>query len=392
MKVVLSAIKRQQSNYLKKTGKLWIKKFPDLPNKNRVSDLKEVSKSENMSFKTNLKSDIMLNFNTQKINFWFNSVLKNEIPIKAVVLTLLGGFGLILSLLIAITKYESAYFFILGKSDTILFIINLFARALCTCVFLGLYYCRMLSLRLFFASKLYSLNLFYLYHNFNSRTVIHVILCLLFLILNFSEGGLFFVNNVALCESTVESLAEPGDVDRAVGPFVVNPANPVGMVFNAPGGSVGMSALTENEDTPLGLVVNRPSNVSSDVSSNGSFMTRETDFPADPIPRRFADFIFPGQSEGPGEAGYLVALPPLDATPEDTKSESSSVVAVQLLGSTPEDAKSESSSVGEVPAAGLAVAPVTHTVDRSVEQFDSQEQLSSENNGVCSSCFWYFFS
>jgi hypothetical protein len=35
---------------------------------------------------------------------------------------------------------------------------------------------------------------------------------------------------------------------------------------------------------------------------------------------------------------------------------------------------------------------VTHTVDRSVEQFDSQEQLSSENNGVCSSCFWYFFS
>jgi hypothetical protein len=308
MKVVLSAIKRQQSNYLKKTGKLWIKKFPDLPNKNRVSDLKEVSKSENMSFKTNLKSDIMLNFNTQKINFWFNSVLKNEIPIKAVVLTLLGGFGLILSLLIAITKYESAYFFILGKSDTILFIINLFARALCTCVFLGLYYCRMLSLRLFFASKLYSLNLFYLYHNFNSRTVIHVILCLLFLILNFSEGGLFFVNNVALCESTVESLAqsgdvvrveslaEPGDVDRAVGPFVVNPANPVGMVFNAPGGSVGMSALTENEDTPLGLVVNRPSNVSSDVSSNGSFMTRETDFPADPIPRRFADFVFPGQS------------------------------------------------------------------------------------------------
>jgi hypothetical protein len=82
----------------------------------------------------------------------------------------------------------------------------------------------------------------------------------------------------------------------------------------------------------------------------------------------------------------------LDPTPEDTKSESSSVVAVQLLGSTPEDAKSESSSVGEVPAAGLAVAPVTHTVDRSVEQFDSQEQLSSENNGVCSSCFWYFFS
>jgi hypothetical protein len=46
-------------------------------------------------------------------------------------------------------------------------------------------------------------------NNFHHKTVVQVISLTLFLILNFSQGGLLLVDNAALCDSLIEPLTPP---------------------------------------------------------------------------------------------------------------------------------------------------------------------------------------
>jgi hypothetical protein len=49
-------------------------------------------------------------------------------------------------------------------------------------------------------------------NNFHHKTVVQVTSLTLFLILNFSQGGLLLVDNAAFCDSLIEPLTEPGDI------------------------------------------------------------------------------------------------------------------------------------------------------------------------------------
>jgi hypothetical protein len=113
-----------------------------------------------------------------------------------------------------------------------------------------------MSLRLFFVFKLYSLNFFHVYYNFNFKIILQIVLCFLFLALNFSEGGFLSVNNIVFCESITDSVAEPGDANQVDDPITVTstPGSPAGMIITTSIESEQTPAIT-TADTSSGLVI-----------------------------------------------------------------------------------------------------------------------------------------
>jgi hypothetical protein len=93
-------------------------------------------------------------------------------------------------------------------------------------------------------------------NNFHHKTVVQVISLTLFLILNFSQGGLLLVDNAALCDSFIEPpLTEPGDIDVVESATITDPGHPCGMSVVFSDGSFNISALTPPEATPADIPV-----------------------------------------------------------------------------------------------------------------------------------------
>jgi hypothetical protein len=336
MKTILSRIRREKTReqfYYSHKKKIEIKKIGN----------KKLDK--NFKLITNIKND--LKFNLWSINYSYKQFIKQKKAILAsAVANIFSGADKIPFYPYFFVKDIFAFFcflFLFGTLvfyfrdslnhlDNFNFIIHFFAQVLCTCAFLGLYYYRIMSLRLFFVSKLYSLNFFHIYHALSFKVILQIILCFLFLALNFSEGGFLFVTHTAFCEPmtdsiaestrssgadsiaestrssaadsissstgytststtadstrslTVESVVEPGGVDQVGDPIILTPINLAGVTVTTLAESVQVSEMT-TDDTPHGLVLDVPCDSSVQLSE----LTRSSDFPADR--KMFADFL-----------------------------------------------------------------------------------------------------
>jgi hypothetical protein len=92
-------------------------------------------------------------------------------------------------------------------------------------------------------------------NNFHHKTVVQVTSLTLFLILNFSQGGLLLVDNAALCDSFIEPLTEPGDIDVVESATITDPSHPCGMSVVFSDRLFNISALTPPEATPADIPV-----------------------------------------------------------------------------------------------------------------------------------------
>jgi hypothetical protein len=155
------------------------------------------------------------------------------------------------------------------------------------------------------------------------------------------------VNNAALCDSLIESLAEPGDIDVVEPATLTNPNNPRGMSVAFSDGSFNILAFTPPDDTSSGVVINMSGGSSQVPAMSG---LDELDFQQTPL-RLFRWVKLRNIDEG--SAATSSDIPTTEATPAD-------------------------------------IPVVPNVMDRIPDQ--SPELISSNSDVTWFSCFWSFFS